>query len=91
MTDIADAHGLLEAEASAVAHMNNDHAAAVALYATQFLGAAAGPWRVTGLDSDGADLACGDAVLRLEFPQRITTAFRLREVLADLAKRARGG
>jgi len=43
MTDIADAHGLLEAEASAVAHMNNDHAAAVALYATQFLGAAAGP------------------------------------------------
>jgi putative heme iron utilization protein len=89
MTDTSDARDLLDAEASAVVHMNNDHADALALYATRLLGAAAGPWRVSGLDPDGLDLACGDAVLRLEFPQRITSASRLREVLADLAKRAR--
>jgi putative heme iron utilization protein len=90
MTDISGARDLLEIEASAVAHMNDDHADAVALYATKLLAAAAGPWRVTGLDPDGLDLACGDAVLRLEFSQRVTGAGQLREILADLAKQARG-
>jgi heme oxygenase (biliverdin-IX-beta and delta-forming) len=90
MTIISGAGDLLDSEPSAIAHMNGDHADALALYATKLLGAAAGPWRMTGLDPDGLDLACGDAVLRLDFPQRITNAGRLREVLADLAKRARG-
>jgi putative heme iron utilization protein len=90
-TDISGAGEVLEAETSAVTHMNDDHADAVALYATKLLGAAAGPWQVTGLDPDGLDLACSDAVLRLEFPQRVTSAGRLREVLADLAKQARAG
>jgi heme iron utilization protein len=89
MTDISAARDLLEIEASAVTHMNDDHAEAVALYATKLLGAEAGTWRVTGIDPDGLDLACGDAVLRLEFPERVTAAGQLREVLADLAKQAR--
>lgn len=89
-TDVSDARDLLDAEVRAVAHINSDHADAVELYATKLLGAEQGPWQVTGLDPDGLDLACGDAVLRLEFPQRITSASRLREVLADLAKQARG-
>lgn len=91
MTDISAARDLLEIEASAVAHMNDDHADAVVLYATKLLGAEAGAWRVTGIDPDGVDLACGDAVLRLDFPQRVTAAGQLREVLANLAKQARGG
>ncbi|MGN6748224.1 MAG: HugZ family protein [Xanthobacteraceae bacterium] len=90
MTDISGAQDLLEVETSAVAHMNDDHADALALYATKLLGGAAGPWRMTGLDPDGVDLACGEATLRLDFPQRITSAGPLREVLADLAKQARG-
>ena len=89
MTDISGARDLLEIEASAVSHMNNDHGDAVALYATKLLGAPAGRWRVIGLDPGGLDLGCGDAVLRLEFPQRVTAPGQLREVLADLAKRAR--
>jgi len=89
MTDISGARDLLEIEASAVSHMNNDHGDAVALYATKLLGAPAGRWRVIGLDPGGLDLGCGDAVLRLEFPQRVTAPAQLREVLADLAKRAR--
>ena len=88
-TDVSDARDLVETEASAVAHMNNDHADAVMLYATKLLGAEQGSWRVTGLDPEGLDLACGDTTLRLPFPERITTARQLRDVLADLAKRAR--
>jgi heme iron utilization protein len=89
-TGTADARDLIESEAVAVTHMNDDHAEAVALYATKILGAAAGHWQATGLDPDGLDLACGDAVLRLEFAERVTTAGQLREVLANLAKQARG-
>jgi heme iron utilization protein len=89
MTDISGAEDLLQAEASAVAHMNDDHGDAVRLYATKLLGAEDGPWRLTGLDPDGLDLACGDAVLRLQFQQRVTTAQQLRNVVAALARQAR--
>jgi heme iron utilization protein len=89
LTDISGAADLLQAEASAVAHMNDDHADAVRLYATKLLGAQDGPWRLTGLDPDGLDLACGDAALRLQFQERVTTAAQLREAVVTLAKQAR--
>jgi heme iron utilization protein len=89
MTDVADAPDLIEAEPSAVSHMNEDHAEAVRLYATKLLGAEDGPWRLTGLDPEGFDLAHGDATLRLQFSQRVTTADTLRKVLVDLAAQAR--
>jgi len=91
LTDIAGADDLIEAEASAVAHMNADHAEALRLYATRLLGAGDGPWRLTGLDPDGLDLACGDVTARLNFPQRVVTAQELRMVLVDLAARAKAG
>jgi putative heme iron utilization protein len=80
---------LIDAEAGAVAHMNEDHAEAVRLYATKLLGAEDGPWRLAGLDPEGIDLAQGDATLRLLFSQRVTTADALRKVLVDLAAQAR--
>jgi putative heme iron utilization protein len=88
ITDIGGAENLIEAEAGAVAHMNEDHADAVQLYATRLLGAEDGPWRLTGLDPEGVDLAQGDATLRLPFTQRVTTAAALRKVLVDLAMQA---
>ena len=91
MTDIADAENLIDAEESAVAHMNDDHAEAVRLYATKLLGAEDGPWRLTGLDPDGLDLARGDATLRLPFPQRVINAEQLRKVVVELAAKARAG
>ncbi len=91
MTDISGAEDLIAAEASAVAHMNEDHADAVRLYASKILGADDGPWRLTGLDPDGLDLALGDATARLPFPQRVTTADELRKAVVDLAKEARAG
>jgi putative heme iron utilization protein len=95
MTDVSDAADLIEAEPGAVAHMNADHADAVRLYATKLLnadgaGAGDGLWWLTGLDPEGLDLACGDAALRLPFPQRVTNAAQLREMLVALAKKARG-
>ena len=91
MTDISGAEDLIDAEEGAVAHMNDDHAEAVRLYATKLLGAEDGPWRLTGLDPDGLDLARGDATLRLPFPQRVTNAEQLRKVVVELAAKARAG
>ncbi len=89
MTDIAGAEGLIEAEDGAIAHMNEDHAEAVRLYATKLLNAGDGAWRLTGLDPDGLDLALGDATLRLPFPGRVTDPQNLRKTVVDLAAKAR--
>jgi putative heme iron utilization protein len=89
LTDISDAAALLEAEPDAVEHMNADHRDAINLYATRLLGAGAADWRCTGCDPDGLDLQAGAAALRLEFPRRIVTPAALRQVLKELADKAR--
>jgi len=89
LTDLAGAEELVAAEESAVEHMNADHAQAVRLYASKLLGERDGPWRVTGLDPDGLDLALGDRTARFNFPQRITDGNLLRKQLRELAEAAR--
>ena len=89
LTDLHGADEVLAGEAGAVAHMNEDHMEANALYATKLLGAADGAWRITGLDPDGADLALGDATLRLPFPERVTSGLALRKTLVALVGEAR--
>jgi heme iron utilization protein len=89
LTDVSGADNLIEAEESAVAHMNDDHAEAVRLYATKLLGGPDGPWRLTGIDPEGLDLALNDATLRLPFPHRVLTADQLRKTVVDLAAKAR--
>lgn len=89
LTDLTGAEEVLSGEASAVEHMNEDHMDANALYATKLLGAADGAWRITGLDPDGADLALGDATLRLPFPERVTSGLALRKMLVALVGDAR--
>lgn len=76
-------------EEGAVAHMNEDHADAVKLYATSLLKARNGAWHVTGIDPDGLDLALGDDTLRLAFPSPVDSAAALRGTLAALARQAR--
>lgn len=76
-------------EAEVLEHMNDDHSDSVALYATRLLGAGDGPWRMTGIDPDGCDLACNEAVLRLPFPERIGDATAIRQALTRLAIQAR--
>ncbi len=90
LTELKGAETLVAAEAEIVEHMNSDHAEAVELYATRFLGASAGPWRFTGCDPEGCDLVLGQAALRLVFPERVTSPQAMRETLANLARQARG-
>jgi putative heme iron utilization protein len=88
LTDLAGAEALVAAEQGAVAHMNEDHAEAVGLYATALIGRPAGAWRLAGLDPEGADLVKGDDAARLAFPERVGDPAALRRVLARLAEEA---
>jgi heme iron utilization protein len=90
LTDCSDCAGLLEAEAVAVAHMNEDHADAIGLYAIKLLGMPEGDWRATGCDPDGMDLRAGALRARLEFPVRVRSGGELRKALVELAAKARG-
>jgi hypothetical protein len=89
LTDLADAGSLLEAEQGAIEHMNADHLDAMNLYATRLLGAEKADWRCTGCDPDGIDMQAGNATLRLDFPERVTTANELRKMLVKLVAEAR--
>ncbi|BCB21735.1 pyridoxamine 5'-phosphate oxidase family protein [Bosea sp. ANAM02] len=89
LSDPVHAAALAEVEAGAVAHMNEDHADAIGLYATQLLGAKPGDWRVVGLDPDGLDMALGSVALRLPFTASVDGPGGLRRALAELASKAR--
>ncbi len=91
LTDLSGAQAMLDAEASAVEHMNADHADTCRLYATKLLGAPDGAWRCVGCDPEGLDLQCERTGLRLPFPQRVTQPGELRAVLKALAEPARPG
>jgi len=88
LTDLTEAHALLEAEKGIIAHMNADHLDTMKLYA-RMLGAPEGDWRCTGCDPDGLDMIDGKTTLRLDFPERVTGPDELRKMLAKLADEAR--
>jgi putative heme iron utilization protein len=89
LTDVSDAKAMLEAEPSAIAHMNADHVDTCRLYATKLLGAPDGAWRCVGCDPEGLDLQWERMGLRLPFPKRVTEPGALRVVLKQLAEQAR--
>jgi putative heme iron utilization protein len=89
LTDVSDAKAMLEAEPSAIEHMNADHADTCRLYATKLLGAPDGAWRCVGCDPEGLDLQWERMGLRLPFPKRVTEPGVLRVVLKQLAEQAR--
>jgi heme iron utilization protein len=80
---------LIEAEAGIVAHMNDDHADALDLYATRLLGQTGLGWRMTGIDSEGLDLRREGLVQRVAFDHPIATAEEARKAVISLAARAR--
>jgi len=89
LTDLTNADALVAAEPDIVAHMNADHRDTMNLYAEKLFGMAPGAWRCTGCDPAGLDLQDGPQTLRLEFPQRVTAPAALRQVLKEIAERAR--
>jgi len=89
LSDMSGLDGLLDFEGRAVAHMNEDHADAVELYARAFCQAEPGSWRLAGLDPEGLDLVLGDRVERLWFDRPLTAADQMRPLLVQLARDAR--
>jgi putative heme iron utilization protein len=89
LSDVGGAEQLLEAESGITEHMNDDHADAVALYATKLLGAEEGAWSFVGCDPEGCEIALGAKVLRLPFPRRATTSTEVRVQLVELVRQAR--
>ncbi len=88
-TEIADSTQLIEIAASAIEHMNEDHAEALRLYAVKLCGEPEGRWRASGVDPEGLDLACNDMTARLAFPDRVTNGDDLRKMLVKLGNAAR--
>lgn len=81
--------GLVEGEEGIVAHMNEDHADAVQLYAGKLLGLPGSGWKMTGIDCEGVDLRLGGQVARLAFDAPLGAADQARKVLVELVGRAR--
>ncbi|MEX3011924.1 HugZ family protein [Hoeflea sp. TYP-13] len=80
---------LSELEDSAVEHMNNDHADAVAIYARIIAGQKTGKWSISAIDAAGFELVSGDRLARVEFETVLEDSSRLAPTLAELAKSAR--
>ena len=87
--DATGSAALVAAESGIVAHMNADHADAVALYAKVLLGRTGEGWRMTGCDPEGIDLRRDAEVARLDFDLPVGHAEAARAELVRLAKRAR--
>jgi putative heme iron utilization protein len=79
---------LAATEPDAIAHMNEDHAEAVGLYAGHFAGAAPGRWRLVGVDAEGLDLVDGDDVRRIWFDAELTSSGEMRNILVRMAAEA---
>lgn len=80
---------LAESEEGIVAHMNEDHADAVQLYATRLLGLPGTGWTMTGIDAEGIDLRQAGEVARLAFEVPMTEASQARPALVSLVAKAR--
>ncbi|MFS8035560.1 HugZ family protein [Xanthobacter sp. AM11] len=93
LTGWDDAAELAEGHDGIVTHMNDDHADAVALYATVLAGATggatSGAWRMVALDPEGFEVASAERVCRIEFSQRIASPAAARKELVALVHRAR--
>lgn len=80
---------LADAEPGILAHMNDDHAAALELCARHLAGRAGTGWTMTGIDPDGIDLRRDGETARLDFARRVGDAGAARAELVRLAQAAR--
>jgi putative heme iron utilization protein len=83
------AKALVDAEDEIVAHMNDDHADAISLYAAKLLGLPGDGWRMTGIDGEGLDLRRRGLVARLALPAAVAGPEEARKALIALLAKAR--
>ena len=86
---VPDADGFSTVEPSALEHMNTDHAAAVAHYATALCGEPAGDWTLTGIDPQGMDMQCDQRTTRYWFDPPLESAQEIHGRLVALARLGR--
>ena len=84
LVDTGNAQTLLEAEPEILAHMNEDHADAIQLYATALMGARPGAWRIAGIDPEGCDIILDGTGLRIAFASPIASPDQARKELVRL-------
>jgi len=89
LPDPAATAAIAAAEAEIIAHVNADHADAIAAIAEGLHGAPPGPWMLAAVDTDGCDLALGEAVLRHHWPAPVAEADGVRAALIRAARDGR--
>lgn len=89
LPDPAAVAALAAAEDDILAHVNADHADAVAAMAEGLLGQAPGPWRLVAVDTDGCTLAAADGVARHAWPAPVADADGVRAGLIRAAREGR--
>jgi putative heme iron utilization protein len=89
LPDPAAVAAIAAAEAEIIAHVNADHADALAAIAQGVLGAAPGEWRLVAVDTEGCDLALGEEVRRLAFRRPAADADAVRRELILAAREGR--
>ena len=86
----AKSEHLVEAETSALEHMNLDHRDALFAYCRHRYDIDPQQVEMIGIDCDGFDLRADNRLLRFPFVEPVTDAAQLREALAAMAREARG-
>ena len=90
MSNTKAAKILADAEPDIIAHMNEDHAEAIDLYARILLGRKGSGWVLSAIDCDGADLMLNGRIARLNFAGPVADPGEVRAELVRLAGLARG-
>ena len=80
---------ILAAEAEIIAHVNADHADAVAAIAAGLLGAELGSWRLVAVAVDGCDISDGNRTVRLAFLTPVSDSDGVRAALIRAAREGR--
>jgi heme iron utilization protein len=91
LVPLEGAEDLIGAEPGIVAHMNEDHADALELYATALGDAGPGSWRMAGIDPEGFDIVLDGQARRVLFAQKVASPAEARTELVRLATEARAG
>ena len=89
LLDAKPSAAIAACEEDVLAHMNKDHAEAVALYGHRLLGRRGKTWTMIGVDPEGADLRLRGTYARLDFAKPVRDRDSLRAELLRLAQKAR--
>jgi len=73
-----------EQELGAIQHMNEDHRSALTRYGKTYLDITSQDWNIVGIDVEGFDMALGDEIHRLNFPETVTNNAQLRKNFTDM-------